>query len=430
MDLNFQVKNLTIGIIGLGYVGLPLALEFGKRYKTIGYDLNDNRIAELKSGTDRTKEVERDDFRQANKLEFTNDQNCLKNAEVYIVTVPTPINDNKTPDLKYLKNACELIAGSLKIGDIVVFESTVYPGCTEEFCVPIIEERSGLKYKVDFDCGYSPERINPGDKTRRLSNIIKVISASSKRSTEILEILYSSVVSAGIHVAPSIKVAEAAKVIENIQRDVNIALVNELAMLFERIGINTKDVLTAAGTKWNFLPFEPGLVGGHCIGVDPYYLTSKAEELGFQAEMILSGRRTNERMSQFIFEKILKEIIQRKLEISTLKVAILGITFKENCPDTRNSKVVDLIQLFQNVGLHVDVYDPLANEEEVFNQYNINLKNINSSDTYDVVIYCVPHEYFVQNETRIFSIVRSTGFIFDIKSTINKMQDLADIITL
>ena len=313
MDLNFQVKNLTIGIIGLGYVGLPLALEFGKRYKTIGYDLNDNRIAELKSGTDRTKEAERDDFRQANKLEFTNDQNCLKNAEVYIVTVPTPINDNKTPDLKYLKNACELIAGSLKVGDIVVFESTVYPGCTEEFCVPIIEERSGLKYKVDFDCGYSPERINPGDKTRRLSNIIKVVSASSQRSTEILEILYSSVVSAGIHVAPSIKVAEAAKVIENIQRDVNIALVNELAMLFERIGINTKDVLTAAGTKWNFLPFEPGLVGGHCIGVDPYYLTSKAEELGFQAEMILSGRRTNERMSQFIFEKIIKEIIQRKL---------------------------------------------------------------------------------------------------------------------
>ena len=385
-------ENIKIGVIGLGYVGLPLAVEFGKHFEVIGFDINQERILELKNGFDKTKESSKKEIINSKKLIFSSDIESLNTCNIFIVTVPTPINQYKSPDLYPLINASKMIGKVLKKDDIVIFESTVYPGCTEEDCVPILESTSGLKYNQDFYCGYSPERINPGDKINTLVTIKKVTSGSNTIVAEKVDNLYKTIITAGTYLASSIKVAEASKAIENAQRDINISFVNELSLIFEKMNIDTNEVLEAAGTKWNFLKYKPGLVGGHCIGVDPYYLAHKAESLGYHPEVILSGRRVNDNMGIFLANKLIKLMIKNKINISQSKVLILGVTFKENCPDIRNSKVVDIYNELMSYNINTEVYDIHANSEVVQNEYSINL--IKNLSFYDGIILAVPHEEF------------------------------------
>ena len=390
-----------IAVIGLGYVGLPLAFEFSKKYSTIGFDINEERVSELKSGIDNTLEIDIDTL-SSTKLKFSSEIDNLKECNIYIIAVPTPINQDNSPNLKPLINATKMVGKLLCSKDIVIFESTVYPGCTEEECVPVLEEISKLKYNKDFFCGYSPERINPGDKVNTISNIVKVTSGSNKTTADIVDKLYNSIIKAGTYKAESIKVAEASKSIENAQRDLNISFVNELAIIFDRIGIDTTDVLNAASTKWNFLSYKPGLVGGHCIGVDPYYLTYKAEMEGYTPDVILSGRKLNSNMHVFICNKILKLMNQKGIAIQGSNALILGISFKENCPDIRNTKVVDLYSELKDYGINVDVADPLVSKDEAKKEYGINLLDKDIKSIYDVLIIAVPHDTFKE---KIFLVI-------------------------
>jgi UDP-N-acetyl-D-glucosamine/UDP-N-acetyl-D-galactosamine dehydrogenase len=408
-----------IGIIGLGYVGLPLAVEFGKKLDVVGFDINVDRIRELESGFDRTKEVDSNELKSSVKLSFSNTLEDLKEVNYFIITVPTPVDEFKKPDLRPLESASKTVGGVLKRGDIVIYESTVFPGCTEEICVPVLEKVSGLKFNVDFFCGYSPERINPGDKLHRLTTIKKVTSGSTPEVAEKVDQLYRKIITAGTHKASSLKVAEAAKVIENSQRDLNIAFVNELALIFARMGIDTTEVLEAAGTKWNFLPFRPGLVGGHCIGVDPYYLTHKAESLGYHSEVILSGRRINDNMGIYIANSVIKLMAQNGLPINKANILMLGITFKENCPDIRNSKVVDVIHELQSFGTIVDIYDPQADAEEVKHEYGLTL--VPSLDKkYHAIVLAVSHNEFLNLDWGKIS--DSKAVIYDVKAILEKSK--------
>lgn len=406
-----------IAVIGLGYVGLPLAVEFGKKFNTIGFDINQDRINELENGHDRTLEVDEVNLKSSHNLSFTCELDQLKKANFFIVTVPTPIDKNRRPDLTPLRKASETVGKVLKKGDIVVYESTVYPGCTEDDCVPILEKFSGLKFNVDFFCGYSPERINPGDKVHTVTKIRKITSGSTPEIAEVVDQIYLSVIEAGTYKAPSIKVAEAAKVIENCQRDVNIAFVNELALIFERMNIDTVEVLEAAGTKWNFLPFRPGLVGGHCIGVDPYYLTYKAEELGYHPEVILSGRRINDNMGAWVANKVIKLMIHKGHTVNKSKVLVLGITFKENCPDIRNSKVIDIINELKEFGTQVDIYDPWADNAEVLHEYGVELIS-DIQQSYDAVVLAVAHDEF--EKLNLSQLSHATSVLFDVKAKLSK----------
>jgi len=415
--VNLQDKKLAI--IGLGYVGLPLAVEFGKKFDTIGFDINEERIKELKEGYDRTLEVDSENLKSAERLTYTTDINDIKDANIYIVTVPTPIDSFKRPDLTPLIKASETVGKVLKKGDIVIYESTVYPGATEEDCVPVLEKFSGLKFNEDFFCGYSPERINPGDKEHTVTKIKKVTSGSTPEIAKVVDELYKSIIEAGTHLAPSIKVAEAAKVIENSQRDINIAFVNELAMIFNKMGIDTNEVLEAAGTKWNFLPFKPGLVGGHCIGVDPYYLTHKAQQLGYNPEIILAGRRLNDNMGIFVANQVVKLMIKKGKRIEGAKILVLGITFKENCPDIRNSRVIDVINELKDFGCEVEVYDPWADKEEVKHEYGIDLLTKEDKldlNKYDALVVAVAH-----NEFKEMDIKKSDNqVVYDIKGILKE----------
>ncbi|MBX2965200.1 MAG: nucleotide sugar dehydrogenase [Cyclobacteriaceae bacterium] len=406
-----------IGIIGLGYVGLPLAVEFGKVMDVVGFDINRERIAELINGNDRTREVEDHELKAATKLTFSHNLDDLKTANYFIVTVPTPVDEYRKPDLHPLQSASKTVGSVIKKGDIVIYESTVYPGCTEEDCVPIIEQVSGLKYNVDFFCGYSPERINPGDKQHRVTTIKKVTSGSTPDVAEKVDELYRKVIQAGTHKASSIRVAEAAKVIENAQRDINIAFVNELALIFDKMGIDTHEVLEAAGTKWNFLPFKPGLVGGHCIGVDPYYLTYKAESLGYHPDVILAGRRINDNMGAYIAGNVIKLMAKNQLPVYGADVLVLGITFKENCPDIRNSKVVDVIHELKNYGTNVDIYDPQADNEEVKHEYGLSLID-KLSKKYHAIVLAVGHDEFKAMDWD--AIKQPNTVLYDVKGFLDK----------
>lgn len=410
-----EISNKNIAIIGLGYVGLPLAVAFGSKYKTLGFDINTTRVAELSEGIDRTLESDKDKIKAATQLTFSSTVEDLKDCDIFIVTVPTPINQFKAPDLNPLLKASEMIGKILKKGAIVIYESTVYPGCTEDDCVPVLEIYSGLKFNSDFYCGYSPERINPGDKINTLTTIKKVTSGSTTEIATFVDDLYASIITAGTYKAPSIKVAEASKAIENAQRDVNISFVNELALIFDRIGIDTNDVLEAAGTKWNFLKYKPGLVGGHCIGVDPYYLAHKAESLGYHPQVILSGRRVNDTIGMFIAGKVVKMMIQKGTNIKGAKALLLGVTFKENCPDIRNSKVVDIYNELVQFGLEVDVFDPHADANQVKSEYNIEL--IQTPTKYDAIILTVAHKEFLQLDLKALKNGRHT-VIFDSKAAL------------
>ncbi len=422
MDLN----NIKIAVIGLGYVGLPLAVEFGKKYPTIGFDINQKRVNELNAGHDHTLEVESEELKQATQLNYSADATDLEQANIYIVTVPTPINKFKQPDLTPLIKASETIGKTLKKDDIVIYESTVYPGATEDDCVPVLERVSGLKFNKDFFAGYSPERINPGDKEHRVTTILKVTSGSTPEITDFVDSLYGSIITAGTHKAPSIKVAEAAKVIENTQRDVNIALINELAMIFNRMNIDTEAVLKAAGTKWNFLPFRPGLVGGHCIGVDPYYLTHKAESIGYHPEMILAGRRINDNMSRYVASEFVKALLQKGITVKGSRVLIMGLTFKENCPDIRNTKVVDIIDELKEYGVEVDVYDPWVDAEEAQHEYGVTPVVELSEGSYDGVVVAVAHNQFKQmGIDGMKALAKSDHVIYDLKYIVD--AGIADI---
>ncbi|MCZ4242923.1 nucleotide sugar dehydrogenase [Pedobacter punctiformis] len=414
-----------IAIIGLGYVGLPLALEFAKKYPVIGFDIDENRVAELKKGQDHTQEADLEllEIVSNNKndsigLTFSSHLPEISESNIYIVTVPTPIDHLKQPNLEPLLSASKMLGVVLKKGDIVIYESTVYPGCTEEDCVPVLEKISGLKYNVDFFCGYSPERINPGDKVNTLTKIKKVTSGSNPEIARLVDNLYQSIIIAGTHLAPSIKVAEASKAIENAQRDVNISFVNELALIFDRMNIDTSDVLSAAATKWNFLNYKPGLVGGHCIGVDPYYLAHKSESLGYKPEVILSGRRVNDNMGMFVANKVIKMMIAKDKVIKNAKVLILGFAFKENCPDTRNTRVVDIFKELSSFSIDVDVYDPWASKDDVLQEYKINLIDYNQSKKYDAVILAVAHKQFLSLDFKAFK--DEGAIIFDTKSFIDR----------
>ncbi len=388
------LEETKIGIIGLGYVGLPLAVEFGKQFAVVGFDLKTERIAELRQGKDSTLEVSSDELKEATKLSFTDQATELEACNVYIVTVPTPIDQAKRPDLRPLESASRTLGKILKRGDVAIFESTVYPGATEEVCVPLMEAGSGLKLNEDFYVGYSPERINPGDKEHRVTNILKVTSGSTPEAADFVDALYKSVIVAGTHKAESIRVAEAAKVIENTQRDVNIALVNELSLIFGKMGIDTEAVLKAAGTKWNFLPFRPGLVGGHCIGVDPYYLTHKAQEIGHHPEVILAGRRINDSMGPHVAERLVRLMSHKHLQVADARVLVLGLTFKENCPDLRNTRVVDVIETLQGYSMQVDVYDPWVDADEAVHEYGIRPVASPESGAYDAILLTVAHDQF------------------------------------
>lgn len=411
-----NLSDIKLGVIGLGYVGLPLAVEFGKHYETVGFDINSQRIAALKTGIDHTLEVDTVELDNAVNLSFTDDLQCITDCNTYIVTVPTPIDKYNRPDLSPLIKASESLGKVVKKGDVVIYESTVYPGATEEDCIPIIEELSGLKYNVDFFAGYSPERINPGDKEHRFINIKKVTSGSTPEVADFVDQLYASVVIAGTHKAPNIKVAEAAKVIENTQRDLNIALINELALIFNIMGIDTEAVLEAAGSKWNFLPFRPGLVGGHCIGVDPYYLTHKAQSLGYHPEVILAGRRINDSMAKFVAEQVARLMTKKRIHVVGSKVLVLGLTFKENCPDLRNSKVIDLINELKNFNAEVDVYDPWVDAIEAQHEYGVKPIDGLIPSTYDAVVLAVSHQQFKSmGIEKVRSLCKSNHIIYDIK---------------
>lgn len=412
----FSLDEVRIGVVGLGYVGLPLAVEFGKQFPTVGFDVKPDRIRELAAGQDSTREVDEAELRGAGQLEFTDRSADLERCNVFIVTVPTPIDAYKRPDLEPLRAASRTIGRYLKNGDVVIYESTVYPGATEEVCVPILEEVSGLEFNETFFAGYSPERINPGDKEHRVNSIKKVTSGSTPEAAEFIDALYARIIDAGTHLAPSIRVAEAAKVIENTQRDVNIALINELSILFNRLGLDTSAVLEAAGTKWNFLPFRPGLVGGHCIGVDPYYLTHKAQEIGHHPEMILAGRRINDQMGGYIAERVVKLMSCRGIATANARVLIMGLTFKENCPDLRNTRVVDIARELCSYNAEVDVYDPWIDAEESRREYNISPVEAPEEGHYEAIILAVAHDEFRKmsaEEIRRFG--KPNCVLFDVK---------------
>jgi UDP-N-acetyl-D-galactosamine dehydrogenase len=412
----FNLRNLKIGVVGLGYVGLPLAVEFGKRFNTVGFDIKAARVDELRKGHDSTLETTEEELASAKKLSYTTKLEDLKPCSVFIVTVPTPIDEYKRPDLTPLEKSSESVGKVLKKGDVVVYESTVYPGCTEEVCVPILERVSGLKFNKDFFCGYSPERINPGDKQHRLTTIRKVTSGSTPEVAEFVDELYRSIIVAGTHRASSLKVAEAAKVIENTQRDVNIALINELALIFNRLGIDTEEVLLAAGSKWNFLPFRPGLVGGHCIGVDPYYLTHKAQAIGYHPEMILAGRRINDNMGSYVAQQIALLMIQHKIQVKGSRILVMGLTFKENCPDVRNTKIVDVVKELQKYGAKVDVCDPWADPDEAEHEYGLRPVKKAKDGTYDAVVMGVAHDEFRKmGIAKVRKLGRKTHVLYDIK---------------
>ncbi|MDD8017233.1 MAG: nucleotide sugar dehydrogenase [Bacteroidota bacterium] len=415
-----EEKKAIIGVIGLGYVGLPLATEFGKKFKVIGFDINQLRIKELQNGFDKTLEVSENELKDSKYLSFSSTPEDIKQVDVFIVTVPTPVDRYNRPDLTPLIKASETVGKIMKKGSIVVYESTVYPGCTEDDCVPVLEKFSGFKFNVDFFCGYSPERINPGDKDHRVSSIKKIVSGSTPEIGEIVNVLYGSIISAGTHLAPSIKVAEAAKVIENSQRDINIAFVNELAKLFDLMAIDTLDVLEAAGTKWNFLPFKPGLVGGHCIGVDPYYLTHKAVTFNYHPEIILAGRRINDGMGAYVAKKLIQLMIKKGHKIDKAKILVLGITFKENCPDVRNSKVVDIVSELKEFGCDIDIYDPWANKDEVQHEYHLPIKVSEKelTETYDGIVLAVSHSEFKKMDFK--KIKNGNTVIFDVKGFLPK----------
>ena len=414
--MTFEINELRVGVVGLGYVGLPLAVEFGKQYDTVGFDVKAERIAELESGSDSTLEASPEELKSATRLSYTTDASELGDCNFYVVTVPTPIGNNNQPLLTHLRTASVTLAGLITKGDFVVYESTVYPGATEEFCVPILEEGSGLKMNEDFFVGYSPERINPGDKEHRLPSILKVTSGSTPEAANFIDSVYQTIVTAGTHMTSSIKVAEAAKVIENTQRDVNIALVNELAMIFDRVGIDTEEVLEAAGTKWNFLPFRPGLVGGHCIGVDPYYLTYKAQQLGYHPRMILAGRRINDDMAVYVASQIVKQMLAKKIQPMDSRVLVMGLTFKENCPDVRNTKVVGIVAEMQKYGAGVDVWDPWVESAAAKAEYGIELITEPDKGAYDVVVVAVAHDQFkALGEGGIRALGKETSVVYDIK---------------
>ncbi|WP_170384460.1 Vi polysaccharide biosynthesis UDP-N-acetylglucosamine C-6 dehydrogenase TviB [Ruegeria atlantica] len=419
-------NSRRIAVIGLGYVGLPLAVAFGKIGPVVGFDINASRIADLRSGHDATQEVEPDDLAAASELVFTTDLADLAACDTYIVTVPTPITAGKQPDLSPLINASEMVGGLLKPGDLVIYESTVYPGATEEDCVPVLERMSGLAFNADFFAGYSPERINPGDKTHRISDICKVTSGSTPEVADLVDALYARIISAGTHKAESIRVAEAAKVIENTQRDLNIALVNELAMIFGRMGIDTEAVLRAAGTKWNFLPFRPGLVGGHCIGVDPYYLTHKAEAVGHHPQIILAGRRLNDAMGGYVVSQLVKRMMRDGINVARARVLVMGLTFKENCPDLRNTRVVDIIDELQDYGIAVDVYDPHVDNQAAHAEYGISMIKEPEDGIYDGIVLAVAHEEFrALDPEQIRSYGKEQSVLYDVKSCLPK--DASDL---
>jgi UDP-N-acetyl-D-galactosamine dehydrogenase len=415
LELNNEVDH-NIAIIGLGYVGLPLAVEFGKQYPTVGFDINEARLAQLQQGHDNTLEVDDAELAEATHLSYTSKLDDLRSCNIFIVTVPTPINEHKQPDLTPLLKASETIGQVLKKDDIVIYESTVYPGATEEDCVPVLERVSGLKFNRDFYCGYSPERINPGDKEHRVTTILKVTSGSTPEVAETVDQLYKSVITAGTHKAASIKVAEAAKVIENTQRDVNIGLINELALIFNKLDIDTEDVLKAAGTKWNFLPFRPGLVGGHCIGVDPYYLTHKAQSMGYHPEIILAGRRLNDGMGAYVASQLVKAMLKKRIHVEGARVLVMGLTFKENCPDLRNTRIVDIIAELKDYGAQVDVYDPWVNKAEAEAEYGISPIDQPDADSYDAMILAVAHrEFATMGIEQIRNMGKSAHVLYDLK---------------
>ncbi|AHK15505.1 Vi polysaccharide biosynthesis UDP-N-acetylglucosamine C-6 dehydrogenase TviB [Thalassolituus oleivorans] len=410
------LENAKVAIIGLGYVGLPLAVEFGKHRKVIGFDINQKRVNELDNGHDFTLEVDSEVLKSATHLTYTCDVKALEASNVYIVTVPTPIDDNNAPDLTPLRKASAMLATVIKTGDIVIYESTVYPGATEEVCIPVIEKGSGLTFNVDFYAGYSPERINPGDKVNTLTKIMKITSGSTPQVAEFVDALYRSIITAGTYLASSIKVAEAAKVIENTQRDLNIAIINEFAKIFNILGIDTEEVLKAAGTKWNFLPFKPGLVGGHCISVDPYYLTYKAKEVGYQPEVILAGRRINDGMGQYTATQLVKAVSRKKIHIDEAKVLILGFTFKGDCPDVRNTKIIDMVKELESFNMRVDVYDPWADADEVVHEYGLKLEKELIEGHYDAIVLAVDHSDFkAWGEKQIRSYGKQDHVLYDVK---------------
>lgn len=419
----FQLEQLKIAIIGLGYVGLPLAVEFGKHKPTIGFDINENRILELKNGYDHTLEVTSDELKHVQQLAYTANIQDLQNSNFFIVTVPTPIDDFKQPDLTPLIKASQSIAKVLKKGDIVVYESTVYPGATEEVCIPELEKHSGLNFNKDFFVGYSPERINPGDKQRRVTNILKITSGSTPDVADYIDQVYNLIIEVGTHKAPTIKVAEAAKVIENTQRDVNIALINELALIFNKMGIDTEDVLKAAGTKWNFLNFRPGLVGGHCIGVDPYYLTHKAESIGLHPEIILAARRLNDRMGEYVATQLIKEMVKQRIQVVGARILILGLSFKENCPDIRNTKIVDMVKALKEYDLDLDIYDPWVDSAEVEAEYGLAPIMELKQGRYDAIVIAVAHDQFKVMSTEDFhSLGKKKHVLYDLKHVLNKVD--------
>ena len=419
----FQLEQLSIAIIGLGYVGLPLAVEFGKQKPTIGFDINQQRIAELLAGHDHTLETSAEELKQAVNLRYTYDFNTLKQSNFFIVTVPTPIDDFKQPDLTPLIKSSETIGQVLKKGDIVVYESTVYPGATEEVCIPVLEKVSGLKFNQDFFVGYSPERINPGDKQRRVTNILKITSGSTSEVADYIDQVYQLIIDAGTYKAPSIKVAEAAKVIENTQRDVNIALINELALIFNKLDIDTEEVLKAAGTKWNFLPFRPGLVGGHCIGVDPYYLTHKAQSIGLHPEIILAARRLNDRMGEYVATQLIKEMVKQRIQVVGSKILIMGLSFKENCPDIRNTKIVDMVKALKEYDLDLDIYDPWVDDTEVQHEYGLApIKELHKGQ-YDAIVLAGAHDQFKSMTIDQFKqLGKEKHVLYDLKYVLDKEQ--------
>ncbi len=423
MDKNFNIETCKLAIIGLGYVGLPLAIEFGKKRDVIGFDTNQNRINELKNGQDSGCEVSRDDFKQSARLVFTNSIDDIKNCEIFIVAIPTPIDDEKKPDLRLLKKGCDMVGSFIKKGDLIIFESTVYPGVTEEICAHIIEKKSGLIFNKDFFCGYSPERINPGDMDHRITTIVKITSGSTPKISTIVDELYKKIITAGTYKAPSIKVAEAAKVIENTQRDVNIALINELSIIFNKLNIDTKSVLDAAGTKWNFIPFKPGLVGGHCIGVDPYYLAHKSLEIGHNPDMIMTSRNINEKMGFYVVNQVKILMDKKKINIKNANILIMGLTFKENCPDIRNSGAFELVKGFKELNMSVDVFDPWVVKSEAMNEYGIELINEPKQNTYDVIVLAVAHDKFKSfTSEQIISFGKKKNVIYDLKYIFKKEE--------
>ncbi len=423
MRIKVQIKDIKLGIVGLGYVGLPLAVEFGRKRTVVGFDINQRRIDELKNGNDFTLETTQEELADAKQLNFTSNIDDLRSCNCFIVTVPTPIDRYKRPDLTPLLNASETVGKVMKKGDIVIYESTVYPGCTEEDCVPVLEKNSGLKFNLDFFCGYSPERINPGDKEHRLTTIKKVTSGSTAEIADLVDTLYNEIIAVGTHKAGTIKVAEAAKVIENTQRDLNIALINELALIFNKLGIDTEEVLKAAGSKWNFLPFRPGLVGGHCIGVDPYYLTHKAQAIGYHPEIILAGRRLNDSMGAYVVAQLVKAMTKKGIHVEGSKVLVMGLTFKENCPDLRNTRVVDIVAELKDYNCEVDVYDPWVTAEEANHEYGITPIAIPYSGGYDSIILAVAHQQFKDmGAVKIRALGKSVSILYDLKYVLSAQE--------